>query len=169
MRHLAALLLAVGAAGCCPLVYSGPKPVHPAPYEEGLFRGRNVPRVVGSVQPLLEWEPSKEPGVTYDLRIYQAVFVESFADVDKAVRRGDVGPIPKHLGPAVYSREGLATAAHIVEEPLPKTRNYYWTVRERRGNEIGEWALYGRRERTICGCSDTWDFRQPFLFGTPRE
>ena len=105
--------------------FHGLKPVS-AWRSEGAFHAMDI---VSSLTPTLEWEPSPEPGVTYDLVIYAAI----------SQKGGGFSPTP---GRQVYYREGLVTTRHTVEQPLSRDANYWWSVRTRTGNVLSEWSKY---------------------------
>ena len=102
MRLPIVIVILLPLAACVPHV-SGLLPVSPSPND-----GR-----VDSLTPKLQWEPFPErddPHVTdvvYDLRVM-----------------GDGGA-------EFYSRQGLTTCAHKMEQALVPGRTYLWTVRVR--------------------------------------
>ena len=99
--------LLAGAAGCTSI--RGVRPVYPEPGQE-----------VADLQPVLEWQASEEPGVTYDLSLSE-----------KGAK--------KKYKKAPYYREGLTGTSHRVETPLKPGMEYTWALRTRRGDEVAEW------------------------------
>ncbi len=92
----------------------------------------NVGPEVESLQPTLRWEPSRRPGVTYDLVVARVDKKTSFW---KGTERS--------VGGTVYRREGLPGTEHRLETPLEPDREYLWAVRERVGDTVGAWSSYG--------------------------
>lgn len=110
-------------------------------YPEALYSfwgARVVFAEVDSLQPTLRWESFPRPqdqeadkegllgriaNVTYDLRIW----------------RNDC---PAEVA---YSRQGLPTASHTIEDPLEPSAKYFWSIRARFELEghprVAEWGL----------------------------
>jgi len=148
-RH-GALLLALGvllSATACAR-FDGLKPLEPA-----VGRPAHYPKV-DSLQPVLAWEASREPGATYDLAICPAQ--------DASFRVGNTGT----PGQAVYYRQGLRETRHRVETPLEPRTKYLWSVRVRAGGTVSDWStytyMYGGRVR-----EQYLDKKLPFRFRTP--
>lgn len=114
----------------CGLVVIEPAPMWPGfasvsspPGERAATVGLIGPSPVGSLTPVLTWEPTPQalPGGTnpwasaadirYDLRVWNSD-----------------GEVPKDLA---YERVGLAEARHEVETPLAPGSVYFWSVRVR--------------------------------------
>lgn len=84
------------------------------------------PTTVESLQPSLEWKPSREPSVTYDVIVYAGV-----------------KNVPLWLaGKQIYYREGITTTTHVIEEPLSPHTVYVWSVRTRSGAKTSPWSTY---------------------------
>jgi hypothetical protein len=134
-RHGAGIiaLALVTLAGCATPVV-GLRPVYaPLPRDVGKPAEPEMQSTwwigwVDSVQPTLEWETfprqSDAPlgreritDVTYDLRIWLSLRADD--------------PSSVVLVDLVYSREGLTTPRHRLEEPLLPRAEYVWTVRAR--------------------------------------
>lgn len=122
-RTLVALGLLAFAA--CTTTFVGPRALSPKPTHGGSF-----PKVE-SVQPTLQWQPAQEPGVTYDLAVYEVTEKTSFW---KGTQHA--------VGPRVYYREALPSGVHQIEAPLAPGREHVWLVRERRGENVGPWSEY---------------------------
>ena len=116
--RLAGAAMWVGLAGCTSI--RGIRPIHPG-------YGEAVP----DLQPVLAWSPSPEPGVTYDLLIY---------DLPTAK------PTPPVAGEGLYVRANLAGTSHRVEVPLKPGTVYKWCLRTHQGSQVGDW---NKRTRTI--------------------
>lgn len=82
-------------------------------------------RATVSVQPTLTWEPYKDPDVTYDVKIWE---------------KGGKSELPgSHK--EVYSAENIKGTSHTVAMPLEPGRNYMWSVRVRKGDDVSSWAM----------------------------
>jgi len=105
---------------------------------------------VETIQPTFRWEPVDERDARYDLIIYES--------------HGRYAAV----GREVYYREGLAEPEHTLEVPLQPNREYYWSVRVRRGEEVSEWSRFDYTYRP-----GTWGEREEeypfFLFRTPSK
>lgn len=121
------ILVALGllAFTACTTTFVGPRALSPRPTHSASF-----PKVE-SLQPRLEWQVGQEPGVTYDLEVFEVTKKTSFW---KGTRHS--------LGPRVYQREALPSGVHQIEVPLAPGREHVWLVRERRGEQVGPWSQY---------------------------
>ncbi len=73
------------------------------------------------------------------------------------------------IGKEVYYREGLTEPEHTLEVPLQPNREYYWSVRVRRGEEVSEWSRFDYT-KVPGGCSMRQEEEYPlFWFRTPRK
>lgn len=116
----ALLIMLTLIAACVSVKYKSIVPVAPlslkGPYQVE----------VKSQQVILEWKMEPEPGVTYDIALYQAILAgERFV-------RGD----------QIYYRENLENNKHLVEYNFAENTMYYWTVRKRINGQAAEWATY---------------------------
>jgi hypothetical protein len=75
-------------------------------------------------QPTLRWELYTEPGVTYDVVVYEVV------------RMSD----SRTPGRQVAYAEGVTTPFYTLPEPLAPG-DYCWSVRVRRGDQVEGWRL----------------------------
>jgi len=100
-------------AGCVKdaAVFSGLKPDHPPPLMAGCS-------TVTVFQPALRWQafsPAEPEGslseATYEVRIWAAAHDAP--------------------GQLVYAREGLPEPSHKVQDPLPPSTTFFWSVRAR--------------------------------------
>jgi hypothetical protein len=111
---------------------------------------------VDSLQPVLAWKASREPGASYDLAICPAEGATFM--VRKTGKPGE----------AVYYREGLQETSHKLETPLQPRTKYLWSVRVRTGDEVTDWStytyMYGGRVR-----EQYLDKDLPFRFRTPAQ
>jgi len=126
------------------------KPIYP---EVG---NPNYPKVVESLKPTFQWEPSQEPDVAYDFVIYEGIKEEDFW---KGTKRA--------VGREVYYREGLTEPKHTIEESLKPDVEYYWSVRIRRGQMVSSWSLYDYT--LFLGTGYMRAANHPFIFKTPKK
>jgi hypothetical protein len=150
MKHCAIMtvIFAFLLLGCTS--FKGIKPIYPK------VGNPNSPKAVDSLTPTFKWEPSKEPGVTYDFVIYEGIKEESFW---KGTKRA--------MGRRVYYREGLTETEHTIREPLKPDTEYYWSVRTRNGDKVSEWSLYDYT--LFLGTAYMHAGNAPFMFKTPKE
>lgn len=142
---LAALFLVTGCTS-----FRGIKPLYPG------VGNPNFPTVTESLQPVFSWEPAPGREVSYDFIIYEGIKTESFME---GVKRA--------VGEEIYYRQDLKTAEHRIEEALKPDKEYYWSVRVRRGEQVTEWALYDYT--LFLGTAYVAFHNQPFLFKTPKD
>lgn len=102
------------------------KPVYP---EVG--NPKSNPDKVESLQPVLEWEPSKYTEASFDLIVLEVLKDESFWEGTK-----------RSIGDTVYYKEDLKGTSHKIEVELKPDTEYYWSVRIRRGDEVSDWSRY---------------------------
>lgn len=121
------LLASLGLIGC--QSFHGMKPIKPRTSPPW------PPAVVKSLQPKLQWEPSKQLDATYDLIIYEE-------DPSKRTLFLFSRENFQNIGETVYYREGLKETEHRVEDPLKPGTRYYWTVRVRHNGAVSEWSRY---------------------------
>jgi hypothetical protein len=100
--------------GCS--THQGIKPLQPEV-------GHYSPVVVDSLRPTFRWQAAGDANARYDFVI--------FADTGSG-----------NAGKSVYYREGLKQTEHKIDEDLKPNANYYWSVRTRADNDLGEWATY---------------------------
>ena len=114
----------------------------------GMVMGEHV----DSLQPVLRWEPSTQPGVTYDVVIYRG----------EVVIRENL-----HARRKVYFRAGLTETNHVVQVPLKPKTLYCWSVRLRHGSDVSPWsqAIY---ENTLFGLPGSRHTKL-FMFITPEN
>ncbi len=145
-RWILAVLLALVA--CSTVTIHGVTPISPEP---GISGWTARPTAVESLQPTFRWEPVGERDARYDFVIYES------HSVFKAVGR------------EVYYREGLTEPEHTLEVPLQPNREYYWSVRVRRGEEVSEWSRFDYT-KVPGGYSMRQEEEYPlFWFRTPRK
>src|SRR6266853_4242591 len=75
-------------------------------------------------QPTLRWELYTEPGVTYDVIVYEVVRMDASRTPGRQVAYG----------------EGVITPFYTLPEPLAPGE-YCWSVRVRRGDQVEAWRL----------------------------
>ena len=150
MRHTKWILLIcwVILIGCT--TFKGLNPVYPA------VGNPNYPKMVDSLQPTFCWESSPEPGVIYDLIVYEGIKEESFW---KGTKRA--------VGREVYYREGLKATEHKIEESLMPGTEYYWSLRIRRGQKVSDWSVYDYF--LFLGSGYVNKNNYPFGFKTPKK
>lgn len=120
---LITLVILLGSASC--MTFHGIEPINPK------AGNPSVPHQVDSLQPILRWKPSPNPGATYDVVIYEELVV-SVAPLNRQSQAGRV----------IYLRQNLTTSEHKVEEVLDPNSRYYWSVRERNNGAVSNWSKY---------------------------
>ncbi|MHC4278011.1 MAG: hypothetical protein ACYSTI_11925 [Planctomycetota bacterium] len=145
-RWILAGLLALAA--CCPTAtIHGVTPISP---EHGFPGAADHPTTVETIQPTFRWEPVDERDARYDLIIYESHGVYAA------------------VGREVYYREGLTDPEHTLEVPLQPNREYHWSVRVRRGEEVSEWSRFDYTSVPYRGVTYTEEY--PFFwFRTPSK
>ncbi len=120
-----AILVVLGLLGAaCSTTFVGPRAISPKPTHSDSFPA------VDSCQPTLSWQAAKEPGVTYDLAVFEVNKKTTWWSAQRS------------LGERVYYREALPATVHQIEVPLAPGREHAWLVRERRGDTVGPWSRY---------------------------
>lgn len=150
MRLAAIVILAFSLLleGCGGAVFPLVRPVYPEPGSPAW------PQQVDSLQPTFRWEPAKETDVAYDLIVYECIKTEDFWKGKS-----------RTVGREVYYRKGLTATEHRLEEPLAPAREYYWSVRLRKGDLVSRWSVYHYQPNLLIG--GTAVMNSPFLFATP--
>jgi hypothetical protein len=110
----------------CDRTYQGVVTLQP----EGTYKGFPT---TASLTPLLEWKPSKDEGVTYDVAIYEFLVLDPF-DVPGAGRHRERGKL------AAYA-EGLKEPKLQLDTPLQPGKKYLWSVRLRKGDFVSTWSV----------------------------
>jgi hypothetical protein len=108
----------------CDRTYQGVVPLLP----EGTRKGSPT---TASLTPLLEWKPSKDEGVTYDVAIYETVTPGPLDHSEARTLRGRL---------AAYA-EGLREPKLQLGTPLQPGRKYWWSVRLRKGDFVSTWSV----------------------------
>ncbi len=145
-RWILAGLLAFAA--CSTATIHGVTPISPEP---GISGWTDRPTAVESLQPTFRWEPVAERDARYDLIIYESH--GRFAAV----------------GREAYYREGLTEPEHTLKVPLHPNREYHWSVRVRRGEEVSEWSRFDYTS-VLKECSTRHEEEYPFFwFRTPSK
>lgn len=103
----------------CDEDYRGVRPVKP----EGTVRGFPTSQ---NLQPVLEWTPSTNAEVTYDVAIYESY--------DRVLARTG-----QFRGALVHYAQGLNEPRYSTP-PLAANKRYEWTVRARRGDTVSTWS-----------------------------
>lgn len=80
--------------------------------------------------PLLEWKPSTQKDVTYDVAIYESLNFEFT----------QWGSINRMLGSRAAYAEGLTEPRFTPSTPLQPDKKYEWSVRLRRGDTVSSWS-----------------------------
>lgn len=87
---------------------------------------------VDSVTPTLTWTPSSQPGVTYDVLIYEAV----------QYARNPLGVVKDSVQGAQVQYEQGITSPMLKVSPLRPNTTYFWSVRLRRGEIVSNWSTF---------------------------
>ena len=145
-RWILAGLLALMA--CSATAIHGITPISP---RVGISYWSDRPPVVKTLQPTFRWEPVAESNARYDFVIFESY--NSLVAV---------------LGRKVYYRERLQEPEHTVEVSLQPDREYYWSVRMRRGEEVSEWSRFDYWSFKACQHRRTQEFAF-FRFRTPSK
>lgn len=106
----------------CTKQFHGITPVRPAE-----VKGFNA---VDRLDPILQWQPSTDPQVTYDVIVYEAA--------DYKGRNGT----NYMLGRIAAYRQGLTAPQWQVDRPLLPGQKYFWSVRLRKGDTVSNWSTY---------------------------
>jgi len=118
-------------------------------------KGKGMPRFrVMDLRPQFSWEPSMQEGVTYDLAIYESA------------RFG--GLFKKHMrGRLIRYIENLVEPQWRPEEPFEPGRQYYWSIRLRKGQTVSNWSTYSYA--LMAGLGTATVYRAWLRFDTPTE
>ncbi|PLX94603.1 MAG: hypothetical protein C0621_05345 [Desulfuromonas sp.] len=139
------LILLLLLSGCT--TFHGVTPLYP---EVG---NPNYPADVETTQPTFRWEAVDAPGTTYDLIVYNGIKVETFLEGVKRSR-----------GEEIYYREGIETNAHKIEIHLEMGKEYYWSVRTRKGETVSTWGSYDYT--LFLGTAYVKFWNRPYIFET---
>jgi hypothetical protein len=109
-------------------------PSHQSSTKFKMFPLRSLPET--GLTPTMRWEAFPGDNVTYDLRIWRVVYVDS---IDKRVPT---------RGEAVCDREGLAEPSYTLETALEPSTLYFWSVRAHfkadGKQQVTEWSKASR-------------------------
>lgn len=141
-RWILAGLLALMA--CSATTIHGITPISP---RAGM---NNRPPAVKTLQPTFRWEPVAESNARYEFIIFESYGGEAV------------------VGREVYYREGLQEPEHTLEVSLQPDREYYWSVRMRRGEEVSEWSRFDYWKHEACDYARHREFAF-FRFQTPSK
>lgn len=134
MKYLIPMAGVLLAFNCGCTSVSGVKPIQP-----------KYGQKVSDLQPRLEWQADKDSTVTYDLTIKEGS-VKGFSKKDE------------------YYREGIKGNSYQIEAPLKPGTIYTWSLRPRKGEDVGEW---NRQVQTIFLLLYYQHSTRPFQFKTP--
>ncbi len=135
-----ATVLGFMLSGCISSVsFTGITPIYPK------ARGQTVE----NLQPTLQWKPSGNSNVTYDVIIYEVI----------------VGEERYMAGPVIIQRNNLPASSYKVEKPLKPNTNYFWSVRIRQGNRTSQWSRHNYTLHVPYGWQRSSN--QYFTFRTP--
>ena len=109
----------------CTTTYHGLRPISPAKAD-----------LTSDVRPTFKWQASQSKDAKYDIIIYDLELKCS----DKALI--GCGPLIPTFGARVYYRENIDRPEHRIEIDLIPGNKYFWSVRERLGERVGEWSRY---------------------------
>lgn len=157
MNGVLAVLLSLLFEGCVATSqYKAIAPVYPKPPnyfgtgKDPLGRYKdpaNLP-TVDSVTPTFVWK-SSDPGVTtYDLAICVGV-----AQVVNSILLNVVFK----PGKQVYYREAIQGTTHRVAEALENNTVYVWSVRTRKGDDVGPWSTYDFKALAVTPIVTSWE------------
>ena len=102
-----------------------------APVQAGEARGTVLVPTITTLQPTFEWTAPKEPGVVYDLVIYEGMSESHGYWI---------------AGKKVHYCEGITTTRYTLEKPLSPNMIYVWSVRTHSGHGASKWAEYLDRD-----------------------
>ncbi len=133
----------------CSKSFTGIEPLQPS-MEAGKFN------TLESLTPHFQWKPSNDPQVSYDLLIHEVV---------RYSRGGmDTQRMP---GRVAFYAENLQQPSLQLQQPLTPGREYYWSVRLRRGDTVSTWSTYSRFAFYLVAWSA--GYGQWFSFATPQR
>ena len=118
----------LGLLACSKTTIHGITPISPI---AGLSYVSDQSPVVKSLQPTFRWEPVDERDARYDLIIHESHVLGA-------------------VGREVYYREGLQEPEHTLDVSLQPDREYYWSVRVRRGDQVSEWSRFDYWQAVGC-------------------
>lgn len=151
-----AFVLLVSIAGCIAVPkFQGLSPISPS------TGNPSFTTTVESLQPDLSWEKDSTADATYDLIIWRAVG-ERFS-FNEAMGKKDSSRMVQ--GAKVYYVEGLKETTHKLAATLDPDTYYFWSVRVRRGDKVGDWSFYNY-DMVTSGGSYTMR-NSPYRFKTP--
>jgi hypothetical protein len=137
--------------GCGATAFKEIKPIYPK------VGHPDYPKTVDSLQPKLEWKPTADSDVSYDLIIYNCIEDNSWGRQGPRFTAKDV----------VYYREAVTETECKIEKTLEPDTVYIWSVRVRRGTEVSDWSAYDYTMATP-DMRMTWK-NHPFYFKTPKS
>jgi len=147
------ILFLIICSGCSSRSYVGVHPTDPIPgtlFGAGLGEAK-IPRV-DSISPTLRWKPVGVEGFSYDVAVWKRPFSRSIPGT-----RMEVNQI-------IYLKEGIDDVYHVLEIELEFDTVYMWSIRTRKGDDIGEWSSYreivGAMPMTAAGLIN-YSFRTP--------
>jgi hypothetical protein len=113
--------------------------------------------ITESLTPMLEWKPSSQKDVAYDVVIYESLSFEFT----------QWGSVSRMLGSRAAYAEGLTEPRFTPATPLPPGKKYEWSVRLRRGDTVSSWSTASSSlNLVIAGRSSSGRF---FGFETPAQ
>ncbi len=113
-------------------------------------------RKIKSLTPTLEWKPSTNADIRYDVVVYEAYYQKAGFLAGGGKPGGGY-----EVGRAVEYVEDLAEPLYQLEKPLEPGRRYYWSVRLRHPKIISRWST--RRVDTVGWLKTTYKFQE--LYG----
>ena len=137
MNDVANELLCLGIAFLTAIPYAGSAIHDPirnftiAPVQAAEARETVPVQTITTLQPIFEWSAPKEPGVVYDLVIYEGITESHGYWI---------------AGKRVHYREGITTTRYTVEKPLSPNTIYVWSVRTHTEHGTSKWAEYLDRD-----------------------
>lgn len=135
--------------------YIGVEPVYPLPHDNLGHHLYESFTVVKSLQPTLKWKELSADGYSYDLAVWKKPSTNNLQHVSI-----------KYNDPEYYVEDIISTE-HMIATPLEADTIYMWTVRARKGQKIGAWAVYKESSIYPGGNRDIWNV--PFSFKTPEK
>ncbi len=115
------------------------------------WKGDGTP-VVETLQPTFRWEPVADSNARYDFVIFESY-----------------GSRAAVVGRKVLYQEGLQEPEHTLEVSLQPDREYYWSVRVRRGEEVSEWSRFDHRTAGGGDFRSAYEEFAFFRFRTPNK
>lgn len=90
--------------------------------------------VAPSIGPTLEWTPSSDPDVSYDIVMFKALPLNPGRMKSRWV-----------AGPIVEYASAFRTARYTPQKRLKPKTNYYWSVRMRKDDTVSSWSTVSYR------------------------